>query len=70
MENEDYEQLARVAHKIKPSINMMDIASITGDVQKIEVLATTGEDLHKLPSIVNKVVETCEEAVSQLKKKL
>ena len=66
LENREYDKLKSVAHKMKPSIDMMDIKSIREDIQQIEDYAGQSVNLEQLPFLIKKVSDVCNKVVSLL----
>ncbi|NNC95625.1 MAG: response regulator [Chitinophagales bacterium] len=66
LDNEEYDKLRSVAHKMKPSIKMMSIDTIAEDVQMIEDFSGKKVNLDQLPSLVNKVVKVCNVVLAQI----
>jgi PAS domain S-box-containing protein len=63
----DLNELARLIHKIKPSIENLAIESIIGDVKFLEkVVKTNHKDISQILIIYNKVKKTLEKVVLQL----
>lgn len=65
--NKEYDRLKAVAHKMKPSVNLMDMSSINESIQKIETDAGNKTNLEDLPPLVDQVISTCEEMLEELK---
>ncbi|MBR9860652.1 Hpt domain-containing protein [bacterium] len=51
--DQDWEEVRSAAHKMKPSIDMMGISSLTGKIREIEGNAKTQENLEDIPELVN-----------------
>jgi HPt (histidine-containing phosphotransfer) domain-containing protein len=64
---QQWEQLGAKAHKLKPSIDLMGIASLKQEIRDIEQFAKNGENLEILPSKVAHLTQTLTEALQQLK---
>lgn len=62
----EYDKISDVAHKMKASISMMDINSITNEVQLIEDLANKKKNVELLPGLIDKVVMVCERVIEKL----
>lgn len=65
--NGDLASMGAVAHKIKPSLDLMGIGDLYDDIRKIELMGKNEENSSDLPSIIDKVYNTCNQAFDQLK---
>ena len=65
---ENYEGVRSIAHKIKPSIRMMDMSSIQSDVELLEEFAEARTNLEQIPDLVKRVTDSCNETMKQLEK--
>jgi len=63
----DYQTVGNVAHKIKPSLDLMGIESLTNDIRLIEKYGKNGENLEELPDLVNKLLTVSEEVFAEMK---
>jgi two-component system, sensor histidine kinase len=63
----DYKSVAAIAHKIKPSIDNMDVKGALAEVQKIEQLANHDPYAEELRSAIKKLNTTLTDTVEQLK---
>jgi PAS domain S-box-containing protein len=66
-DNNDYESILKVAHRIKPSIDNMGIVTLNEPIRELEKFDFENEDIHKLKSLVYLVTNTLMETISQLK---
>jgi CheY-like chemotaxis protein/HPt (histidine-containing phosphotransfer) domain-containing protein len=66
--NGNIEDVGKLAHKIKPSLDSMHMHSIKNDIRNIELFAKQKINLNDIPSLCHKVIGTIEIAVIQLKK--
>ena len=66
LDKKEYDKLKAAAHKMKPSIDMMDIKTIKDDVQKLEDYAGELKNIHELPFLVKKITSVCNKVVNQL----
>ena len=62
----DWETAGKIAHKLKSSIDILNIASIKSDVKKIELSAKEGVNLEALPALAKKVDEVIRLAAEQM----
>ncbi len=53
--NQNWTELSKIAHKIKPSINLVGIESINTDFQNLETFALDEKDLNSIPDIMNRI---------------
>lgn len=65
----DYKGMSVIAHKIKPSIDNMGIASLKTPIRKIEKIGKDGVADDELPALVKRVAKTINEVVEALQKK-
>jgi PAS domain S-box-containing protein len=63
-------EFRKTLHKIKPTIIMMGIHSLEGDVPKIENSVKKGVDLDLVPALVDKMETICKKAYEELKTEL
>jgi len=68
--SQNWEQLSKTAHKIKPSINLLGINSLYSDFQQLEDYALTDNNLHLIPKIMRKINELMPIIFQQIEKKL
>jgi PAS domain S-box-containing protein len=66
LNSKDYERIKAIAHKIKPSINMMEMNSIKNEIQLIEDYAGELVNLEQLPELINKVTLVCNTVIKEL----
>lgn len=66
-ENNEMEQVKKLAHKLKPSIDMMGIQAITGDIRTIESKALEMGKHADLWALIEKVDTVIADVVDQLK---
>ncbi|WP_374445243.1 PAS domain S-box protein [Epilithonimonas sp.] len=70
-DNEDYAEIARLIHKIRPGVLGIGIHSLEDDMKKLEIDAKEErEDLSELHRIFKEIRKTLEIAVQQLKQEL
>ncbi len=63
---EDYEQLYQVAHKIKPSLILFGIGTVTKEIQEAEKLAQQKVNINILNELLSHVIREVKEVVEQL----
>ncbi len=69
-ENNDLENLAKEAHKLKSTINTVQIPSFIEKIKEIEMIGKTGQDLDKLPTLIAEFNDIMPRAVEQVKELL
>lgn len=62
----DWETAGKIAHKLKSSIDILNIASIRNDVKTIELSAKDRINLETLPALAKKVDEIIRMAAEQM----
>lgn len=70
VQKQDWEQVSKLAHRMKPSIESMGISSLKEAIREIESREKNGESLSptELTAIVNVVTDTMEKVFVQLRK--
>jgi len=66
LHNEDWKQLARMAHQIKPSFTLMGLTSMRGNIVFIEENSKNGTRLEELPWTVLDFIRTCQALLPEL----
>jgi hypothetical protein len=66
-ENEEYEKLGKEAHKLKSTIQTVQIPSFIEKIKDMEHIGKTGEELDKLPDLIEEFNEIMPRAVEQIK---
>ncbi len=67
LQTQNWAEVRAASHKMKPSIDMMGIASLHAVVREIEENAKTETDLEKLPELYFILSDTLEQVFDQLK---
>jgi HPt (histidine-containing phosphotransfer) domain-containing protein len=62
----DFAKVKAVAHKMKPSIDNMEISSLVSDIRQIEALALQGKRSEELGILISKLDEVIEKVVADL----
>jgi HPt (histidine-containing phosphotransfer) domain-containing protein len=62
----EYKKVSDVAHKMRTSIDMLEMKTIQNDVRLIENFAKEQKNLDQLPDLINKVSATCELVITLL----
>ena len=68
-ENKDWEELKKNAHKIKPSILLMRIESLTQNILDLNEYSGKQTNLDRIPSLVAELETILNEVFVQMKKK-
>jgi HPt (histidine-containing phosphotransfer) domain-containing protein len=56
----EYKKVSDVVHKMRTSIDMLEMKTIQKDVRLIEEFAKEQKNLDQLPDLINRVIATCE----------
>jgi two-component system, sensor histidine kinase len=67
MEQNEYQQLAAVAHKAKSSVAMMGISTLQDDMAKLERLAREGKSKNLYRPIVTRFINIATEVIEEIK---
>jgi HPt (histidine-containing phosphotransfer) domain-containing protein len=65
-EEENWDQAAKLAHKLKSTIDSMGIRSIHNDIRSVEANAKQKTNLSDLPLLIQKIEFVVAECVKQL----
>ena len=68
IKEKNFQKVRAVAHKMKPSINMMCIDSLSVVIQNIEEFAADNINLNDIPALIEEVTNTCNEVIAELQK--
>ena len=66
LRTENWEQVGKMAHKLKSTVDSMGIKSIHGDIREVETNAKLQKDLHEIPFKVEKIVSVIDLCIEQL----
>jgi HPt (histidine-containing phosphotransfer) domain-containing protein len=66
----NWKELARLAHKAKPSVAVMGMADIAEELRNLEMLASEGIEPERYGMIIEKYIEACKKASEELTKML
>ena len=69
-ENNDLSALGGEAHKLKSTINTVQIPSFSEKIKEMEYIGKTGENIQKLPELMKEFNEIIPAAVEQVKEHL
>ena len=67
LQEKNWHRLNRIAHKLKPHFEMLGINSVYEDIRSIENFSLEQTNLEQIPDLVNKVIDTCQQALVELK---
>ncbi|MBC8035003.1 MAG: response regulator [Chitinophagaceae bacterium] len=67
LEKEDWDNVSKMAHKLKSTLDSMGIVLIKQDIRTVESKAKARESLDILPALVNKIITTVYAAIEQMK---
>ncbi len=67
LQTQDWPEVKAAAHKMKPSVDMMGIASLHDVVRTIEGNAKTETNLEQIPALYLRLSETLERVYEQLR---
>jgi len=67
IESKDWKPLGSAAHKMKPSVMFVGLKEIETDLRNLEDYATEGKNIEQIPGIFNKIKDTCNIAIVELK---
>jgi len=65
--NEDWPRVSKLAHKMKPTIESMNIESILADIRTLEADAKNEVNTHKLAKLALKVDQVVNSVADQLR---
>lgn len=63
----DFQKVASIIHRIKPSIKTLSLNTIIDDIQKIEDLCKQNQQLESIESLFKPVKKTCAIVIKQIK---
>jgi CheY-like chemotaxis protein len=66
-QQQNWTQVSKLGHKMKATIDSMGIVSLKDDIRAIETNGKKGENLDKIPALVQRVVTVVETCSDQLK---
>jgi len=70
LKNEDWDQVSKIAHKLKSTVDSMGIVSLKTDIRTVETNAKQKESLQQLPSLIAKIETVVNECVVQLNEEI
>jgi len=63
----NWEQVAKLAHKLKSTIDSMGIKSIRDDIRQVESDAKQNNNLQEIPASIQKIESVIHDCIEQLK---
>jgi HPt (histidine-containing phosphotransfer) domain-containing protein len=66
-QNSNWEQTAKMAHKLKSTVDSMGIKTIHDDIRLVESNAKQQKELDQIPSLVNRIERVIDRCILQLK---
>ncbi|MDN3642955.1 PAS domain S-box protein [Lutimonas halocynthiae] len=63
----DFEKIKKIAHRIKPTIDIMEIVSLKNDIRDMEKNAEIYQSSERLENLINHLDDVIEEVVGELK---
>jgi CheY-like chemotaxis protein/HPt (histidine-containing phosphotransfer) domain-containing protein len=66
LRSQNWEQVGKMAHKLKSTVDSMGIKSIHGDIREVEANAKQQKDLQEIPFKVEKIVSVIDMCIEQL----
>ena len=63
----DFNELTRIAHKLKPSIDLLGINSIAEDIRTIESYSKKGININQLSNVIVNIQTTLNKTIEELK---
>jgi CheY-like chemotaxis protein/HPt (histidine-containing phosphotransfer) domain-containing protein len=66
-ENNDMEKVAAVAHRLKPSIDNLDIRSIKNEIRELEKLAKSSDQPSRMEELIDLIEDVTNKVVEELK---
>lgn len=67
LEQKDYDNLSKIAHKAKSSIAIMGMNELADDLKTLEIIAKKREEIDQYPKYIAKFENQCKLAVKELK---
>ena len=67
---ENWEQLGKMAHKLKSTVDSMGIKSIHTDIRSVEANAKEKKNLHDIPAQIKKIESVIVHCIEQLKEEM
>ena len=68
LQSKDWEQVGKLAHKMKATIDSMAIVSLQEDIRTLEANGKNSQNIETIPSLANKVGTVLKQCVEALKK--
>jgi HPt (histidine-containing phosphotransfer) domain-containing protein len=66
LNNKDYINLSKMAHKAKSSVAVMGMAEVADLLKELEILAIEAKEVHRYECMVDEFLEKCQAAIEEL----
>ena len=66
----DYTTIRKIVHKIKPSVDVIGIASIAKEIKQIEETSEDDIDNNLFAELINTILKVLKDAISQIKSEI
>ncbi len=70
LRSQNWEQVGKLAHKLKSTVDSMGIKSIHADIRSVEANAKQQKDLAEIAPKVEKIISTIDDCIEQLMKEI
>jgi CheY-like chemotaxis protein len=70
LKNEDWEQVSKMAHKLKSTVDSMGIKSLKTDIRTVETNAKHKESLLEIPGLAIKIESVINKCIDRLRKEI
>ena len=64
---EQWEQVSKMAHKLKSTVDSMGIQSLKAEIREVESSAKAKESLDRLPDLISRISQVIEQVIYQLR---
>ena len=69
-QKQNWDEVSKIAHKIKPSINLVGIETLNTDFKNLEAFALDEKDLESIPEIMNRINTYMPKMFQEIEQKL
>ncbi|WP_020526425.1 Hpt domain-containing protein [Flexithrix dorotheae] len=69
LSKKDWKTIGSIAHSLKTSVRLMGMEEIHVDVEELEIMGKSKQNVKLIPERTAKIIKICEEAVVELKEK-
>jgi HPt (histidine-containing phosphotransfer) domain-containing protein len=70
LDDEDWDSIFLIAHKMKPSLQFVGLSLLHGDVLSLETLARQRNDVHKTAELISEISSVIDLAMEEIKEEL